>query len=59
MNTIIEFNILAQAYVAQASSYNAKPTKAAAKRMRDLINQIQKHSVITKKALVELDKAGY
>lgn len=41
------------------AAYEAKPTKASSKRIRDLLNQIQKTAVAEKKALIEADKAGY
>lgn len=41
------------------ATYTVKPTKAGAKRIRDLLNQVQKLAVAEKKRLVEADKAGY
>ena len=44
---------------AELSNYEAKPTKASSKRIRDYINQVQKQAVAMKKALIEADKVGY
>ena len=51
-----EFNTLVTRYQAEAASYASKPTKAASKRMRDLINKRQKLAVETKRKLISLDK---
>lgn len=39
--------------------YSVKPTKASAKRIRELLNQIQKGAVAEKKRLIAADVAGY
>ena len=51
-----QFNSLVSKYQSEASMYASKPTKASSKRLRDLINQMQKIAVATKKHLIELDK---
>lgn len=51
-----QFNSLVSKYQSEASMYASKPTKAGSKRMRDLINQMQKLAVPTKKHLISLDK---
>ena len=53
------FQSLANSFTVEAALYKAKPTKASAKRLRDIINQMQKIAVSTKKTLIDLDKAGY
>ena len=44
---------------AEYTAYELKPTKASAKRIRDLLNQVQKTAVAEKARLVSADKAGY
>ena len=51
-----QFNSLVSKYQSEASMYASKPTKASSKRLRDLINQMQKIAVATKKHLIDLDK---
>jgi hypothetical protein len=51
-----QFTILAEKYITEVEAYASKPTKASSKRLRDLINQMQKLAVATKKHLIELDK---
>ena len=51
-----EYTTLVSKYQSEASMYATKPTKASSKRLRDLINQMQKLAVSTKKHLIELDK---
>lgn len=51
-----QFNTLVSKYQSEASLYASKPTKASSKRLRDLINQMQKIAVSTKKHLIDLDK---
>lgn len=51
-----QFNNLVTAYQNESSMYAHRPTKASSKRMRDLINQMQKLAVSTKKHLISLDK---
>lgn len=50
---------LIQKLNSEYAMFNQKPTKASSKRIRDLINQIQKSAVAEKKRLIEADKAGY
>ncbi len=51
-----EFNTLSALYTEELSKYVVKPTKASSKRLRLLINQMQKLAVGAKKDLIELDK---
>jgi hypothetical protein len=51
-----QYNTLVSKYHSEVSLYASKPTKASSKRLRGLINQMQKLAVATKKHLIELDK---
>ena len=51
-----QYTNLVAKFQSEAASYASKPTKASSKRLRDLINQMQKLAVSTKKHLIELDK---
>ena len=51
-----QFNLLITKYQAESEAYASKPTKASSKRLRDLINHMQKIAVDTKKHLIKLDK---
>lgn len=55
----IIMNKLITALAFEYAAYEAKPTKACSKRIRDLLNQIQKTAVAEKKALIAADAAGY
>jgi hypothetical protein len=48
---------LSQAFLSEKASYDAKPTKAASKRMRDALNELKKVVTAAKSELVEADKA--
>jgi len=52
-------NKLITALASEYAAYETKPTKACSKRIRDLLNQIQKTAVAEKKALIAADAAGY
>lgn len=56
---ITQFNTTVEAFNAEYEKYAIKPTKASSKRLRDLINQMQKQAVATKKDLILSDAAGY
>jgi hypothetical protein len=49
---------LAQAFLAEKASYDAKPTKAASKRMRDALNEMKKTATAAKADLIAADKAN-
>ncbi len=51
-----QFNKLIKLYAEELSKYKDKPTKASSKRLRDLINQMQKNAVGAKKILISIDK---
>lgn len=50
------FNTLTTKYTEELHKYSTKPSKASSKRLRDIINQMQKNAVGAKKALINLDK---
>lgn len=56
---INQYNTLVEAFNAEYQKFSLKPTKASSKRLRDIINQMQKLSVATKKSLIESDAVGY
>lgn len=56
---ITQYNTVVEAFNAEYQKYALKPTKSGSKRLRDLINQMQKLAVATKKDLILSDMAGY
>ena len=56
---INQYNTLVEAFNAEYQKFALKPTKASSKRLRDLINQLQKLSVATKQSLIQSDTVGY
>ncbi len=56
---INQYNTLVEAFNEEYQKFSLKPTKASSKRLRDLINQMQKIAVSTKKSLIESDSVGY
>lgn len=51
-----QYTNLVAKYQSEVAAYTVKPTKASSKRLRDLINQMQKAAVAAKKELIDLDK---
>ena len=56
---INQYNTLVEAFNSEYQKFALKPTKASSKRLRDLINQMQKLAVATKQSLIKSDAAGY
>jgi hypothetical protein len=54
LETAIE---LAEKLIAEKAAYDARPTKASSKRMRDYLNQSKKVATAAKQELIEADKA--
>lgn len=48
---------LAEKLIAEKATYDARPTKAGSKRMRDYLNQIKKVATVAKQELITADKA--
>lgn len=48
---------LAQALLNEKAAYDAKPTKAGSKRMRDALNELKKVATDAKKELIAADGA--
>lgn len=58
MENVIKAAELAQAFLKEKAAYEAKPTKAASKRMRDALNEMKKVVTAAKAELVAADKAA-
>ena len=58
MENVIKAAELAQAFLNEKAAYEAKPTKAASKRMRDALNEMKKVVTAAKAELVAADKAA-
>ena len=56
---INQYNTLVEAFNDEYQKFSLKPTKASYKRLRDLINQMQKLAVATNQSLIKSDEAGY
>lgn len=50
--------VLAQKLLSQAQAYQAKPSKAESKRMRDTLNDLKKVATDAKKELIALDEGN-
>lgn len=56
---INQYNTLVEAFNDEYQKFSLKPTKASSKRLRDIINQMQKLAVSTKQSLIKSDAVGY
>ena len=56
---INQFNTIVEAFNSEYQKFTLKPSKASSKRLRDLINQMQKSAVATKQSLIKSDTVGY
>jgi hypothetical protein len=57
--TLIEAKETAEALYKEIAAYEAKPTKAASKRIRMALGALKKNTSTLRKELVDADKKGY